>query len=145
MPRLRVSLPALLLIGFITGCGGSGSSTGTGGGPPAPTVTSVSPTTVMAGSGALTLTVNGTGFLTTTTVQVGGVADVTTYVSATEVTAAVTPGQLVSGGNLSVIALNGTESSGSGAAINLEVTNPAPTITALTPAAVMAERRRRFR
>jgi hypothetical protein len=92
----------------------------------------------MAGSGALTLTVNGTGFLTTTTVQVGGVADVTTYVSATEVTAAVTAAQLVSGGNLSVIALNGTESSGSGAAINLEVTNPAPTIIALTPAAVTA-------
>jgi hypothetical protein len=78
--------------------------------------------------------VNGAGFLTTTTVQVGGVADVTSYVSSTQVTATVTPQQLTSGAQLSVIALNGTASSGSGAAVNLEVTNPIPAITQFTPA-----------
>jgi hypothetical protein len=85
----------------------------------------------------MTLTVNGTGFLSTTTVQVGGVADVTSYVSSTQVAATVTTQQLVSGTQLSVIALNGTESSGSGAAVNLQVTNPVPAITALTPATLL--------
>jgi hypothetical protein len=65
---------------------------------------------------------------------VGGVADVTSYVSSTQVTATVTPQQLASGAQLSVIALNGTASSGSGAAVNLEVTNPVPAITQFTPA-----------
>lgn len=104
----------------------------------APTVTSISPTSVIAGSGQLALTVNGTGFLSTTTVQVGGIADATTFVSSTQITATVTPQQLMSGSQLSVIALNGTASSGSGAAINLQVNNPVPTIAALTPSVAVA-------
>jgi hypothetical protein len=101
-------------------------------------VTSISPTTVVAGSAQLTLTVNGTGFLSTTTVQVGGIPDVSTYISPTQVTATVSASQIASGGNLSVIALNGTQSSGSGPAVNLEVTNPVPAITQVSPASVSA-------
>jgi trimeric autotransporter adhesin len=125
---------------FLTGC--SGSSSGSGGTPPPPppslTVTSISPTTVAAGSGPLTLTVNGTGFLSTTTIKVGGVADATTYVSATQLTTVVTAQQLASGSELSIVALNGSTSSGSGTAINLEVTNPVPTISGLTPSTLPA-------
>jgi hypothetical protein len=83
------------------------------------------------------LTVNGTGFTSATTVQVGSVADVTSYVSSTQVTATVTTAQLASGAQLPVIALNGTASSGSGTAVNLQVTNPAPTVTQATPATVL--------
>jgi len=86
----------------------------------------------------MTLTVNGTGFLATTTVEVGGVADATTYVNATQVTVAVTASQLASGAQFSVIALNGTESSGTGTAINLQVNNPVPTITSLSPTVAVA-------
>jgi hypothetical protein len=82
----------------------------------------------------MTLTVNGTGFLTTTTVQVGGVSDVTNYVSSIQVTTTVTAAQLASGAQLSVVAWNGSAGSGSGTATNLEVTNPVPAITQLTPA-----------
>jgi hypothetical protein len=101
-------------------------------------VTSISPTTVVAGSGPLTLTVNGTGFQSTTTIQAGDVAEVTSYVSATQVSATLTAEQLASGAELPVIALNGTASSGSGPAVNLSVTNPAPVIAALTPAVLPA-------
>jgi sugar lactone lactonase YvrE len=129
----------LFVSAILAGCGGSSSNSGgtTQQTTPPPTVSSISPTTAVAGSAALTLTVTGTGFVTTTTVQVGGVADATSYVSATEVTATVTPQQLTSGAQLSVIALNGTASSGSGAAVNLEVTNPVPAITQTIPATVM--------
>ncbi len=86
----------------------------------------------------MTLTVNGTNFLSTTTIQAGGVADPTTYVSGTQVTATVSATQLASGAQLSVIALNGSVSSGSGTPVNLQVTNPAPTISAVAPTVELA-------
>ena len=119
----------------LAGCGG-GSSSGSGGGgntpPPAPTITSVSPTTSPAGSADLTLTVNGTGFLSTTVIQVNGKAEVTTYVSATQVKATVPAAQLTSGATLAVVAVNGSASSGSRGA-SLEVDNPAPAISSVSP------------
>jgi len=137
-PRVFSALCGLFVSAVIVGCGGSGSSSGSSNSTQiAPTITSISPTKVTAGSGPLTLSVNGTGFIQTTTVQVGGTLDATTFVSNTQVTATVTSQQLQTGAQLSVIALNGTESSGSGAAINLEVDNPLPTITGLTPSATV--------
>jgi trimeric autotransporter adhesin len=123
--------------GSSSGSGGTGGSGGGGGGTttPTPTVASISPTSVTAGSGPLTLTVNGTNFLSSTTVEVGGADDATTYVSAAQVTATVEPAQIASGGSFSVIALNGTTTSGSGTPVNLTVNNPAPTISATTPSA----------
>jgi hypothetical protein len=128
----------LVASSVLTGC--AGSSTASGGTTtttPPPTVASISPTTVTAGTGSLTLTVNGTGFQSTTTIQAGDVAEVTSYVSATQVTATLTAEQLASGGQLPIIALNGAISSGSGAAVNLSVTNPAPTISQPQPATVL--------
>jgi len=54
-----------------------------------PSVGSISPNLVQAGSGAFTLTVNGTGFNAGSTVNLGTTALTTTYVSATQLTAAV--------------------------------------------------------
>ncbi len=128
---LGLGLPLLL-----SGCAGGGSgSTGGGGGTttPTPAVTSISPTTVAAGSNALTLTVNGSGFISTSAVQVGGTAESTTYVSAAQLTATVPAGQIANGAELPVTVLNGSVSS-SGAAVNLEVDNPAPAVTSLNPA-----------
>jgi len=61
---------------------------------PGPVITSLSPSTAAAGSGDFTLTVNGTGFSGGATVQWNGTALTTTFVSATQLTAAV-PGSLV--------------------------------------------------
>jgi hypothetical protein len=91
---------------------------------------------VNAGAGPLTLTVNGTNFLPTTSFQVGGTADVTTYVSGNQVTATVTAEQLASGAQLTVVALNGSTSSG--ATITLQVNNPAPAITSIAPSSTVA-------
>jgi uncharacterized repeat protein (TIGR01451 family) len=52
-----------------------------------PTVTGISPNLVQAGSAAFTLTVTGSGLNATSTVQVNGVAEPTTLVNDTEVTA----------------------------------------------------------
>jgi hypothetical protein len=121
---------------LIAGCGGSSNNSGgnTGSNTTNPTVTSISPASVMAGSASLTLTVSGTGFTSSTSVEVGGVADQTAYVSATQLTATVPAAQLSTGAQLSVIVVNGLSSSGSGTPVNLQVTNPAPAITTVAPA-----------
>lgn len=130
-----------LSTGFVvTGCGGgsSGSSSGGSGGgggnnTPTPSVTTISPTSTAAGSSALTLTVNGSGFLNSSVVEVNGVAESTTFVSASQLTATVPASQLTNGAELAVAVLNGSLSSGTAAPVNLEVDNPSPVISSLSP------------
>ena len=55
-----------------------------------PSISSISPNLVQGGAAAFTLTVNGTGFNASSTVNLGSTALVTTYVSSTQITAAVT-------------------------------------------------------
>ncbi len=91
-------------VALVNGCGGgssspasssgSGGSAGGGATTPTPAVSSISPATMTAGSGALTLTVTGSGFLSTSVVQVGTIAEPTTYISATQLTAIV-PGNSI--------------------------------------------------
>ena len=145
MRRYFVTFRAVSLLSALTlslaGCAGGGGSsstttTTTTPTPPvvaSPTVASVSPATLPAGSAAVALTVNGANFTNTSTVQVGTVAEATTYVSATQLTAAVPATQLTTGALLPVVVLNGSSTSASGATVNLEVDNPAPTITSFTP------------
>ena len=136
---------ALSITPGIAGCGGGASTSGgsgsgsggSGGGSttPTPAVSSISPTSVPAGSTAQTLTVTGSGFLSTSVVAVSGVSESTTFVSASQLTAAVPASQLVSGTELTVVVMNGTLSSGTGSPISLEVDNPSPVILSLSPTA----------
>jgi hypothetical protein len=123
-----------------TGCTSGSDNSGSGGGstpvvPVAvnPTVSSVSPAMVTAGAASTTLTVTGTGFTSSTTVQVGSAAETTTYSSSTQISATVPASQLASGALLTVIAVNPSGSSASGAVVNLEVDNPSPAIASFVP------------
>ncbi|MBS1803976.1 MAG: transcription factor [Acidobacteria bacterium] len=134
---VRFLFLALCLTTFqlLAGCGGSGGSSGSGSGAgggnnSTPVITAVTPGTVTAGSSAVTLSVSGSGFITSSVVKVGGTAEVTTYDTASHLTATVPANQLTSGGNLSVVVVNGTVSSSAG---NFEVDNPAPTISSVSP------------
>jgi len=135
---LLVSIPAWCL----TACSSGGSNSGSSGGGTTtvstPTVSSISPAKLTAGVANTTLTVTGTNFISTSTLQVGGVVDPTTYVSASQLTATVSASQLAAGGNLSVIVLNGESTSASGTVVNLEVDNPVPAITSFTPSTLLA-------
>lgn len=125
----------------LPGCGGGGSSNSGGGGngggggnsPATPTISSISPTSVIAGAASVTLTVNGTNFVSTSTVEVNGQSETTTFVSATQLTAAIPAAQLTSGGNLPVVVMNGSLSSGPGTPVNFAVNNPVPAISSISP------------
>ncbi|WP_460502592.1 DUF4394 domain-containing protein, partial [Hymenobacter agri] len=73
---------------------------------PTPTITSLSPPSAEVGTPGLTLTVNGTGFVNGTTVQFNGSDRTTTYVSATQLTAALTTADLATVGSYNVTVTN---------------------------------------
>ncbi len=131
-------LPVLTVLA-LAGCGGSGSGSGGGGGTtitvPTPAISAISPAKVNAGAAATTLMVTGTGFISSSTVDVAGTAEATTYVSATSLTATVPASQLASGTELPVVVSNASSVSTS---TNLEVDNPAPTLTSESQTAELA-------
>ena len=69
---------------------------------PLPAITTLSPSTALEGGAAFTLTVNGTGFVSGATVNFNGTAATTTFVSATQLTAAITAPEIATAGTLNV-------------------------------------------
>ncbi|MBB5066078.1 chitobiase/beta-hexosaminidase C-terminal domain-containing protein [Granulicella mallensis] len=97
---------------------------------PTPVISSISPTFASAGGAAFTLTVNGTNFVSGSTVQWSGTALATTYGSATQLTAAVPASLIASAGTANVTV---AQASGVSAATTFTINNVGPTITALNP------------
>jgi uncharacterized protein (TIGR03118 family) len=93
---------------------------------PVPTITSLSPSTVQAGSPALTLTINGTGFISASTVTYSGASKTVTVVSATRLTIQLTASDLSTAGNYAVVVTNPLPGGGSSKASNVTVTPPPP-------------------
>jgi hypothetical protein len=105
---------------------------------PVPTITTLSPAGATVGGAAFALTVNGTGFVNGATVNFNGAARTTTFVSATQVTAAITAGDIASVGSVPVTVTNPAPGGGTSSAVNFSVTNPAPAITTLSPTSTIA-------
>jgi FG-GAP-like repeat len=80
---------------------------------PVPMVASVSPSTVAPGSPALTLTVTGTNFNSSSVIQVSGSARPTTLISSTALTAALPASDFINNGASNI-------------SLNILVVNPAP-------------------
>ena len=98
---------------------------------PAPTITSLQPAATLEGSAAFSLTVNGTNFLSSSVVNWNGSPRTTTYVSATQVTAAITAADVATAGIASVTVVNPAPGGGTSNAAPFTINNPLPTITSL--------------
>jgi hypothetical protein len=88
-----------------------------------------SPATANAGKEVFTLTVNGTGFVTSSVVQWNGANRTTTFVSAIQLTAAITASDIATAGTASVTVFNPTP--GGGTSNAQTVTINAVSVTAL--------------
>ncbi|MBI4166496.1 MAG: pre-peptidase C-terminal domain-containing protein [Acidobacteria bacterium] len=123
----------LLLALFVSGCGGGGG----GGTPtpqnPRPSITSISPSSANAGDSALTLTVDGSSFISSSVVRWNGASRTTTFVSATRLTAAIPASDLTSGATVNVTVFNPAPGGGVSGAATFTVNNPAPTLTNISP------------
>jgi YVTN family beta-propeller protein len=106
---------------------------------PVPTVTSLSPTTGLAGGPSFTLTINGTNFTSTSSVEWNGVALTTTFVSATQLTATVPSGDLQNSGTVLVTVFNSTP--GGGASITslpFMINNSVPVVVSISQNSAVA-------
>jgi len=100
---------------------------------PAPAVTSINPASVIAGSGAFALTINGSGFVPGSIVRVNGADRTTTFVNANQLTAAVTGADIANGGTVDIAVFNAAPGGGMSNTVMLAVTNPVPELTQLVP------------
>ena len=103
---------------------------------PAPTTTSLDPTTATAGSSGFTLTVNGNSFINGSSVQWNGSNRTTTYVSATQLTAAILASDLATAGTATVTVFTPAPGGGTSNAQTFTITianNPVPLTTSISP------------
>ncbi len=103
----------------------------------APVITTLSSTSAAAGSAAFVLTINGSGFVTGSTVMWNSTALTTTFVSATQLTANVPASLLASAGNASITASNAGVASNA-ITFTINGAGSSLTITSLNPAFVTA-------
>jgi hypothetical protein len=126
--RRRGALPALVIVAlFLTmpGCGGGG-----GGGQvtnnPVPSITSLSPNQQAAGSGSQTLTITGSGFVSSSTVTYNKVAHTSSYTGATQLAIFLTPRDLATTGSFPVVVTNAAPGGGVSGAVDFNVVSGTP-------------------
>lgn len=100
-----------------------------------PTITTLSPNSAVVGGAAFTLTVNGTGYVSGSTVQWNGSIRTTTFVSGTQLTASIPATDIAAVGTASVTVVNPSPGGGISNAASFSITQPtpAPTLTSLSP------------
>ena len=100
------------------------------------TLTSISPACSSAGGGAFTLTVNGTGFLPNSVVRWNGSKRITTFISKTQLTAAIQNSDVTTPGTAQITVSNGPNSSSN--ALNYYINSPVPVFSSMSPAGALA-------
>ena len=108
---------------------------------PVPTTTSLSPTRKTAGQGAFTLTVNGTNFVSgLSKVRWNGTDRTTTFVSATQLTAAISKVDIATAGTVPVTVFNPKPGGGTSTPALVFTVDPVPvpTTTTLSPTSKIA-------
>jgi WD40-like Beta Propeller Repeat len=105
---------------------------------PLPQITSLSPSGVSAGSSGLTLTVNGTNFVSQSEVSVNGTIRSSTFQSATSLTASVLAADIATAGPVEIVVINPPPNGGSSNSMPLNVTNPVPDLGSLSPTTAQA-------
>ena len=93
---------------------------------PAPAVGSLSPSTTVMGGAAFTLTVNGSGFVPASTINWGGAPLITSYVSATQLSATVPASDIAAAGNFAVTVTTPAPGGGTSSAVTFAVSTPPP-------------------
>jgi hypothetical protein len=104
---------------------------------PVPTTTSLNPASAVVGGAAFTLTVNGSNFVTGSVVQWNGSARTTTFVSSTQLTAAIPATDIAATGTATVTVFNPTPGGGTSNAQTFSITsgsgNPVPVLNSISP------------
>ncbi|HUL93628.1 MAG TPA: S8 family serine peptidase [Burkholderiales bacterium] len=103
---------------------------------PVPATVNVSPSTAAAGGAAFALTVNGSNFVNGAEVRWNGAGRATTFVSAAQLTAAISAADIAAGGTASVTVFNPAPGGGTSTAATFTVFNPVPAVADLSPSSI---------
>lgn len=139
--RAAVLGPVAIVIALgLSFCGGSSTSSGGGSAPPNPVpgLQSISPTTATVGQAGFTLTVLGSGYVSSSTVLWNGTGLPTTFVNANKVTAAVPASDVASVGSDQIQVSNPSPGGGKSSVAYLQVSNPQPSLISLSPSSATA-------
>lgn len=90
---------------------------------PAPSISSLSPNTLMAGAAAQTLTINGAGFVSDSSVTFNGIAHAATFVNASQLSISLSSSDLLNPGSYPVIVTNPTPGGGVSPTMSFLVTS----------------------
>ncbi|MGO9239910.1 MAG: IPT/TIG domain-containing protein [Bryobacteraceae bacterium] len=102
--------------------------------PPPPTITSLNPSSAAAAGPAFTLTINGTNYVTGAVAYWNATALTTTYVSGTQITAAV-PASLIAGVGSATITVMTSGGTSGGATFTIK---PQPVLISISPSSAVA-------
>jgi photosystem II stability/assembly factor-like uncharacterized protein len=102
-----------------------------------PTLASVSPSSIVVGSPATAITINGSGFAqSATTATLNGNSQLLTYVSSTELQAQLPTNLLANTGTLTLQLSNPPPGGGSSSNASINVVNPLPVLSSIAPSSV---------
>ncbi len=102
-------------------------------GNPVPAIATISPTDAQAGHFGFTLSVTGSNFLSDSVVRWNGADRVTTFLSPTQLQAAIPETDIASPGTAQVTVFNPEPAGGSSNAINFPINGSTPSLTSLSP------------
>ncbi len=106
---------------------------------PTPKITTISPTAVTAATGnSVTILVNGSNFVSESTVAINNNNRNTVFVNSTQLQATVNSGDIAQPGTLQVTVINPEPGGGSSNAVPLAVKTAVPTIASVAPIGVVA-------
>ena len=108
---------------------------------PAPVLTGISPATATAGGAAFTLTLTGSNFVSGSVVRWNGADRTTTFVSSTQLTAAIPASDIASAGTASVTVFTPAPGGGTSSAQTFTITaasSPLPVLTGISPTTATA-------
>jgi uncharacterized repeat protein (TIGR01451 family) len=143
---LRIGFLRLLLVSSLgsvlalSGCGGGSSksqpppSGGTQN--PTPSITSITPDSLVAGSSSQTIAVTGSGFISSSVLNLNATALVTTYVNSTSLQATVPASAIAADGTVKFTVTNPSPGGGTSQAQSYAITIPTPAVTSLSPQTV---------
>jgi trimeric autotransporter adhesin len=105
---------------------------------PLPQITSLSPSGISTGSSGATLTVNGKNFVSQSEVSVNGNIRSSSFENATSLSVSLEASDLAIAGSVPIFVINPPPNGGSSNTVSLNVTNPVPGLTSLSPTAAQA-------
>jgi hypothetical protein len=98
-----------------------------------PTISTLSPASAAVGATSQAVAINGTGFVSTSTVTYNGVAHTATYVNSTQLTISLSASDLATAGIYPVVVTTPAPGGGASTPMNFTVGNAVPTITSIMP------------